>query len=218
MRFLLDSVRELFRKCLLRLLILTEKRAEDAPPLPRSERTLFKDIHVPPWAVMAFCSLSLYVVLILSLGLSSQNLFALALLVVLIVGLFVFYLRLDFPALVLDDEAMMLLGTLTVLFVLVIGLLRHSPASALMPPIPAASILACLLLPPRLSVILTVILSVIFGIMHGFDFSCFVLAFFGGVAGTASAVYIRTHKHFMRSGAIVAGAQFLTLLVLTSFA
>ena len=217
MRSLANSIREFFRKCLLRLLIVTEKRADQAPPIPRSGRSFFRDIHIPPWITLAITASALYAVLILSSGVTPEGLFSLALLVILILTLFVFYLKMDHPALIQDDEAMMLLGTLTVLFVLMIGALRNYSFSAVLTPIPAASILACLLLHPRLSVILTVALSVVFAILHNFSFDCFALAFFGGVAGTASAVYIRTHKHFMRAGAVVAGAQFLTLLALMSF-
>ncbi len=212
-----DRIREFFRKGLVRLLIITEKSADEAPPLPRSKRTLFRDIHIPPWATLLISSILLYAVLILILGLSLKTLIAMGLLVLLTVTLFVIYLRLDFPGLAQDDEAMMLLGTLTVLFVLVIGLLKHNPNAAYLTPVPAAAILACLLLHPRLSIILTVILSMFFAIIQDFNFSCFAIAFFGGVAGTASAVYIRTHKHFMRAGAIIAGAQFVTLMVLTCF-
>src|SRR3989344_9300267 len=210
MRSLFNSVRESLRKCLLRLLIFTEKRAENAPPIPRSGRALFRDIHIPPWVTLAFTAAALYAVLILSVGITPESSFALALLVILILTLFVFYLRLDFSALIQDDEAMMLLGTLTAFFVMMIGLLRNFSFSAVLTPVPAASILACLLLHPRLSVILTVSLSVVFAILHNFSFDCFALAFFGGVAGTASAVTIRTHKHFMRAGAMVAAAQLLT--------
>lgn len=217
MRSLANSVREFLRKCLLRILIFTEKRAEQAPLIPRSSRSLFRDIHIPSWVTLAFTGASLYAVLILSAGITPEGLFSLALLVILILTLFVFYLRMDFPVLIQDDEAMMLLGTLTVFFVMMIGLLKNFSFSVVLTPIPAASILACLLLHPRLSVILTVSLSVIFAVLHNFSFECFALAFFGGVAGTASAVYIRTHKHFMRAGAGVAAAQFLTLLALMSF-
>lgn len=209
-----DRARDLFRKVLLRLLIITEKKADQAPAMARSGRAFLRDIHIPPAIVLTVSGMTLYVVMLMGTGFSTRSLIGIGIFVLLVLSLFVAYIRLDFPHLIQDDEAMMLLGTLAIAFVLIMGSLKNLPGSLYLTPVPAASILAALLLHPRLSVILTLILAMVFSIMHNFQFDCFMIAFFGGVAGTASAVTIRTHKHFMRSGAVVALVQVLALLVI----
>jgi putative nucleotidyltransferase with HDIG domain len=207
-------LREPLRKVLLRVLIITEKKSEKKPMLARKENILHKDIHVPPVLVLAVSAFSLWVVLLFGLGRSYRSAGSLLIYVCLVIALFVFYLKRDFPKLIHDDEAMMLLGTLTILFILIIGSLRRWNLPFYLAPIPAASILSCVLLHPRLSIVLTMILSMVLGMMYDFSFHCFIIGFFGGIAGTAAAFYIRTHRDFIRAGIAVTAVQFFALSVL----
>lgn len=205
------------RKILLRMLILMEKKSGDKPPLTRKESLLQRDIHVPPILVAIGSALLLLTVLILQMGWSWSAFSSLSIFILLILLLFLFYLKHDFPKLIRDDEAIMLLGTLTVFFTAIIGSFKEWPVSFYLTPLPAAAILATLLLHARLSIVFTTILSILMAMVHHFSLECFFLSFLGCMSATASTVYIRTHRDFVRTGGIISATQLLTLVALTLF-
>lgn len=209
-------IREPLRKILMRVLISTEKKSEKTV-LTRQDSILQKDIHIPPFLVAILSSSFLLIVFLFQMGWSANSFISLSIFVLLTLSLFIFYLKRDLPKLAQDDEAIMLLGTLLILFVLIIGVLRRWPVSFYLTPIPTACILTTLLLHPRLSIIVAIVLAMILAMMHNFSFDCFILGFFSALAGTASAFYIHTHRDFIRAGAAVAVIGFLTLTILTVF-
>lgn len=211
-----DFLRETLRKFLMRILILTEKKS-GKKPAPREGSVIKRDIHVPPVVVSILTAVFLYGLLILETGWSGPMSISLAIFVLVVMALFLFYLKHDFPKLSEDDEAMMLLGTLLILFAAIVGALKRWPVSFYLTPLPAASILATLLLHARLSLVITMVLAIIEAMAHQFSFDCFMLSFFAGITGSAAAVYIRSHKDFIRTGTLVATAQFLVNMILTLF-
>ena len=207
--------REPIRKGLMRILLFTERKPAQ-PPIPQRKVSAFKrDIHIPPALVAAVTAVLLAGVFMLGVGWSWRALFSVVLFVALILTLFIAFLRYDLPDMIRDDEAVMLLGTLLVLFTAVITALQRLPLSALLTPLPAAAVLASLLLHPRAAVVLSAVLAMIFGVLHGFSFDCFFIAFFGGLAGAVSALSIRTHRDFVRTGSLIAGAHFAVLAILS---
>ncbi len=211
-----DFLREALRKFLMRVLILTEKRGAQKTSV-REESVIKRDIHIPPSVVAALSSFFLYGLLILEVGRSWPMILSLGIFVLVVLSLFIFYLKHDFPKLILDDEAMMLLGKIIILFSAIIGALKSWPVSFYLTPLPAAAILASLLLHPRLALVVTMVLSIINAMVHHFTFDCFMLSFFAGSTGAAAAVYIRSHKDFIRTGSLVALAQFLANAILMLF-
>lgn len=211
-----DLLRESLRKILMRILILTEKSSAQKTSV-RDESVMKRDIHIPPSIVAVLASLSLYGLLILEVGNSWPLILSLGIFVLVVLGLFIFYLKHDFPKLIADDEAMMLLGTIIILFAAIIGALQRWPVSFYLTPLPAASILATLLLHPRLALVVTMVLSIINAMVHQFAFDCFMLSFLAGSTGAAAAVYIRSHKDFIRTGTLIALAQFLANAILVLF-
>ncbi|OGR80981.1 MAG: hypothetical protein A2902_07565 [Elusimicrobia bacterium RIFCSPLOWO2_01_FULL_64_13] len=172
---------------------------------------------MPPVLVLLVCGVALVAILLLGAGWSYRALAGTLIFTGLLLFLFVTYLVRDFPDLVRDDEAMMLLGTLMIFFVLLIQSLRPWAFSYYLTPIAAASILSSLLLHPRISIVLTLVLASLLAMAHGFSFDCFLPAFLGGLAGTASAGAVRTHRDFVRCGVWVAFFQFASLLAVTIF-
>lgn len=212
--FINQFLREPLRKFLLRILILTEKKAEE-PVSARKKSLLRKDIHIHPAVIVTFSAVALLIVLLIAVGWSWKSFLGLTALIALTLTLFILYLRRDLPKLVKDDEAMMLLGTLAIVSIFVIGTLKRWPASFYVTPVPAVALLSTLLLHPRVSIILVVILSVVLGIVQNFSFACFALAVFAGAAATAAASRIHTSRDFIGAGAITSGVHFLTLIALT---
>ncbi len=212
-----DFLRETLRKTLMRILILTEKSSAQKTSVREDESVLKRDIHIPPAVVAVLGSFFLYGLLLLEVGNSWPMALSLAIFVLVVLGLFTFYLKHDFPKLIADDEAMMLLGTIIILFAAMIGALKRWPVSFYLTPLPAASILAALLLHPRLSLVVTMVLSIINAMVHQFAFDCFMLSFFAGCTGAAAAVYVRSHKDFIRTAVLIAISQFLATSILALF-
>ncbi len=213
--FLDVIVREPLRNLLLKGLRLTEKSEKKV--VSRGQDTLInRDIHIPPVLVAICSSLFLMAILVMQFGWFWRSLISITVFVILSLTLFIFYLKHDLPNLIEDDEAMMLLGTLVILFVLIIGGIKRWPLSSFMTPLPAASILAALLLHPRLSIMLTMVLSMFFALSHDFSSTCFFMGFFGGLAGTAAALSVRSYRDFIRVSVIVSVAQIFTLIIVSS--
>ncbi len=210
MSFWETYLREPVRKALLRVLILTEKQTE-SKPVTRAEGILRRDIHIPPVIVAALSTGMFLIVLLMQFGWSLRSLASMTIFSLMILALFVFYLKQDFPKLIEDDESTALLGTLAVLFALLIGALKGWPVSFYLTPLPAAGILATLLLHARLSIILTIILSILMAMVQHFSLESFFFSFLGCMAGTASAVYIRNRRDFVRAGSLIAAVNLLTL-------
>jgi putative nucleotidyltransferase with HDIG domain len=211
MRFWDVYFREPLRKALMRLLLFTERKPV-LPPTPQRKVSVFRrDIHIPPVLVGAVSAALLFGVFILGLGWSWRVLLGVFLFVGLILAVFALFLRYDLPELLRDDEAVMLLGTLLVLFAAVVTAFRARPLSVLLTPLPAAALLAAMLLHRRVAAVLAVILAVIFGVLHEFSFDCFFIALFGGLAGVAVGVQIRTHKDFIRAGSVIAAVHIVVL-------
>lgn len=201
----------------MRLLIITEKSAGDAPVASR-QATLFKrDIHVPPALVGVLAGLFLITLFMMDLGWSWKMLGGVSAFVILSLAFFTFYLRHDFPRMLEDDEAVMLLGTLAALFTAVINAMAHWPLARFLTPIPAAAILATLLLHPRVAAALCVLLVLAFGVMQGFSFDWAFLAFFSSMGAVAASMSVRTHKDLVRVGGVTAVVGVAALLILQLF-
>lgn len=214
--FFNNFVREPLRRLLLRILILTEKKSEE-PVSARKPSILRKDIHIHSGLVASISAFSLLIVLVTAVGWSWQSFISFTVFVILTLVYFIFYIKHDIPQIIEDDEALMLLGTLTVLSASLMGALSRWPVSFYLTPLPATAILTTLLLRTRLAIILMTVLSMILGVLHDFSFDCFVLGFSGSMAAIAFSTSIRTQRDFIRTGAAIACVQLLTLAVLTLF-
>ena len=212
LNFLDRFLREPFRKVLMRFLILTEKKNKK-PVTSRHDTLLQMDIHIPPFLVAAGCVTSLILIFLFHFGWYGSTFVSTTLFVLLVLVFFVIYLQNEFPELVKDDEAMMLLGTLIVFFTTVIVSLKIWNFSFYLTPLAAASILAALLLHFRIAIILTLTLTLFFSIVNGFSLHAFVLGFFSGMAGAIVARSIQSHRDFIRAGISISVVGSLTQLV-----
>jgi putative nucleotidyltransferase with HDIG domain len=201
--FLDKYFREPFRRLLMQALISTEKRTKTVGY--RSSSIFQRDIRIPSSLIAILSAIAVFIMLVWHAGWTWQNGMSIGVFITMILGLLIFYLQYDFAEMVHDDEAMMLLGTLAVLFVGLMVLMQPWDLSFYITALPAASILATLLLHLRISLILSLILSLFLAWMHAFSMECFLIALTSGFAGATAALSIRSHRDFIRVGVWIAG-------------
>ncbi|MBK8575507.1 MAG: HDIG domain-containing protein [Elusimicrobia bacterium] len=191
------------RPLLIRLLRWTERSGP--LPGPRSSVFFHREVHVPTWVVGAGVWGMLTAVLFLELGPGWGALISVAILTTGLVGLFRLFIHHDHPELVHDDDAIALVGVLVVAAVLGMNLWFHT--GGLVPygmPLSAVSILVTVLLHPRVGVVLTLVLALLFGILNSFSLEGALVVCFGGMAGVARSLHVRTRRDVTMAGLWVA--------------
>jgi cyclic-di-AMP phosphodiesterase PgpH len=212
-------LRHPLRRALLQVLAWIETSAP--PRTPRTPAISFwrRDVHLPTWLVAALVWIILFGALFLELGLGWNRVLGLFLLTGMTMALFVVYIRHEHPDILHDDEAVMLLGVLTVGSVVLMKLwitLSHSYrlVSPVSIPLASASLLTALLLKARLAIVFTVALSLIFGVIIGFSLREVLVTCLGGLTGVAASLHVRTRRDVTRAGLWVAVVQGLAVVAL----
>ncbi|MBL8023684.1 MAG: HDIG domain-containing protein [Elusimicrobia bacterium] len=201
------------RPFLIRLLRWTEKSGP--LPGPRASVFLHREVHVPTWVVGLTVWVLLTGVLFLELGPGFSALAAVLILTTALVALFRLFLRYDHPDLFHDDDAIALVGVLVVATVLGMELwFRHGAFSPYGMPLSAVSILVTILLHPRIGVVLTLVLALLFGILNSFSLEGALVVCFGGLAGVARSIRVRTRGDLILAGLWVAVASGAALIML----
>lgn len=203
------------RPLLIRLLRWTEKSGP--LPGPRNAVFLHREVHVPTWVVGFVVWVLLTAVLFLELGPGWRAFVAVSILTTSLVGLFRLFIHHDHPELVHDDDAIALVGVLVVAAVLAMELWFHT--GGLSPygmPLAAVSILVTVLLHPRVGVVLTLVSALLFGILNSFSMEGALVVCFGGMAGVARSLRVRTRRDLTMAGVWVAagGAAAVVMLAL----
>lgn len=213
--YLTKFVSHSLRPVLIRLLRWTERSGS----LPGSRAAVFlhREVHVPTWVVGLSVWVMLTGVLFLELGPGWSALLAVMILTTSLVALFRLFLRHDHPELLRDDDAIALVGVLVVGAVLGMELwFRHGGLSPYGMPLSAASILVTVLLHPRVGVVLTLVLALLFGILNSFSLEGALVVCFGGMAGVARSLRVRTRGDLALVGVwvAIAGSAAVILLAL----
>ncbi len=191
------------RPVLIRLLRWTEKSGPLPPP--RASLFLHREVRVPPAAVAVAVWSMLSAVLFAEVGPGWRPLAAVLILTTALIAFFHLYLRHDHPELARDEDAVALLGVLLVASALGMGLWfgasrHHAWVSPYGFPLAAVSILAAVLLHPRVAVVLTLVLSLLFGILSAFSLEGALVVCFGGMAGVARSLKVRNRTDVLRAG------------------
>ncbi|HOW27733.1 MAG TPA: HDIG domain-containing protein [Elusimicrobiota bacterium] len=214
-------IRQKLRTFLLWALRWTETAQEDT--IRTSQLPLLKrEIHIPTGLVALLVWVTLFGVLFLDLGPGWVNTLALFLFTAILMSLFLFYIKHDQPALLNDDDGILLLGILAVGSVLFMQGWNEisrtyvwiSPYGV---PLAATSILAALLLHPRLAIILGIVLALIMGVTNDFSIEYVLVGFLGSVTGVARSLTVRTRRDLSRAGLWVALMQSLMVCILALF-
>jgi putative nucleotidyltransferase with HDIG domain len=199
-------VNRVLRPFLLRLLHWTERTS----PLsgPRSSMFLEREIHIPPGVVALVVGVFLTLALVSELGWGPRPLGAALILTGALVFLFALYLRQDHPDIIKDADAVALLGVLTVAGVLGTEVWldwarRQVWVSPYGLPLAGISVLTAVLLHPRVAVVLTLVLSLVFGLLNAFSLEGALVVCFGGMAGIARAVRVRTRRDILVAGIFI---------------
>jgi membrane-associated HD superfamily phosphohydrolase len=145
-------------------------------------------------------------VLFSELGPGVPALVAVLILTTGLVGLFRLFIRHDHPELYHDDDAIALVGILVVGAVLGMELwFRQGWVSPYGMPLAAVSILVTVLIHPRIGVVLTLVLALLFGLLNSFSLEGALVICFGGMAGVARSLRVRTRRDLTLAGVWVAG-------------
>lgn len=201
------------RPFLLRLLHWTEKSGP--LPGPRTSLFLHREVHVPTWLVALTVWAMLSAVLFSELGPGFRALVAVLLLTTGLVGLFRLFIRHDHPELYHDDDAIALVGILVVGAVLGMELwFRQGWVSPYGMPLAAVSILVTVLIHPRIGVVLTLVLALLFGLLNAFSLEGSLVVCFGGMAGVARSLRVRTRRDLTLAGVWVAGGGWAAVVIL----
>ncbi len=192
------------RPLLIRLLRWTEKSGP--LPGPRTSLFLHREVHVPIWVVGLVVWVLLTAVLFSEVGPGWGAFAAVAILATGLVGLFRLFIHHDHPDLVHDDDAIALVGVLVVGAVLGMEAWFHTGGfSPYGMPLSAVSVLVTVLLHPRVGVVLTLVLALLFGILNSFSLEGALVVCFGGMAGVARSLRVRTRRDLTLAGLWVAG-------------
>ncbi|MBD3271758.1 MAG: hypothetical protein GF384_04370 [Elusimicrobia bacterium] len=213
------------RIILLRLLIWTQKQ-ETKPTSSRksSENILLREVHVPTYMVAIVSSLALFVVLFFEVGLDPYKIIGLVLFIILIVTFFRYYIIYNHPDLVGDDDAMTLIGVVTILMVLGarnIKIAGDLPTfewlSGYLTPVAASSMLITILLNSRLALVFTVIVALITGMIYEFSFSMFFVLTISGITGVVAVRQARQRSDITRAILKVGAGTAMALLIIGLF-
>lgn len=213
------------RPLLLRALIWTEKHEKKAPsPRQRGESFMRKEIHIPTYVVAIFSGVALLYVLILAVGIEPLKIVALILFVILVIAFIRYYLVFNQPELVGDDDAVTLLGVITILIVWAAYGIKSGSAtkpfdwlSGYWTPVAGASMLVTILLNSRLAIVITVIISLITGIIYDFSFQIFFVMLISGITGVISVLKARQRSDIVRAMLCVGAGTALALLIVGLF-
>jgi len=178
-----------------------------------------REVHFPPFIVTVISGTLLAVILFLSVNPSPSVLFALAAFVGLLLGFFIFYVRLDFPELARDDDAMSLLAFVCLLTILLekFAMELHHAYSWFSPyaaPLALAPLFISLLLHPRLAVVVCICLSIIFGLINNNSLGTCLISFFGGAIAVAAGYRVPTRSHVTQTGLKIAAIQTLCVWII----
>ncbi|MBK6880917.1 MAG: HDIG domain-containing protein [Elusimicrobia bacterium] len=216
--FLKTLINRFLRPFLLRLLHWTERSG----PLsgPRAGVFLEREIHIPPGVVAFVVGVFLTLVLVSELGWGARPLGAALILTGALVFLFSLYLRQDHPDIIKNADAVALLGVLTVAGVLGTEVWldwarRQTWVSPYGLPLAGVSVLTAVLLHPRVAVVLTLVLSLVFGLLNAFSLEGALVVCFGGMAGIARSVRVRTRRDILVAGLFIFIGQVAALGMLS---
>jgi putative nucleotidyltransferase with HDIG domain len=216
--FLKTLINRFLRPFLLRLLHWTERSG----PLsgPRAGVFLEREIHIPPGVVAFVVGVFLTLVLVSELGWGARPLGAALILTGALVFLFALYLRQDHPDIIKNADAVALLGVLTVAGVLGTEVWldwarRQTWVSPYGLPLAGVSVLTAVLLHPRVAVVLTLVLSLVFGLLNAFSLEGALVVCFGGMAGIARSVRVRTRRDILVAGLFIFIGQVAALGMLS---
>lgn len=213
------------RPFLLRVLIWSEKHdKKPLSPRRKSESIFKKEIHIPTYVVAVVSGLALFIVLLLEVGLEPLKIIGLIFLVILIVMFIRYYLVYNQPELARDDDAITLLGLITILIILgargikIVSLMpMFDWLSAYWTPVAASSMLVTILLNSRLAIVVTVIIAMITGMIYEFSFHVFFVMMISGISGVISIRGARQRRDITRAMLHVAGGTALALLIIGLF-
>ncbi|MCK5534971.1 hypothetical protein KAI68_07635, partial [bacterium] len=206
------------RKLLIRLLKWIKKKPSKTS-VRRNDVFLGHKIHMPVWAVSSLTFLILYWILFLELGLNWNNALGIFLFISLLIFSTRFYLQRCAPEVISNNNRLALLSVIAsviVLFmVMVVELKLTMPGiSPYIVPVPAAAMLATILLGSSSAGIIVLFLSIILSVLNGFDFNYFFVALVGGITGIGSVLGVRNRRDFRRAGLFVNIANIMAILIL----
>lgn len=219
----LDSLRRFLYKHLRPTLLGLLRWTEKGPgTVRRGPGPAHWEVQVPVWVVGVASWLVLFLTLYLHLGPGWERALGTALLTGLLLFAFIYYARHDQPEILRDEEAAALLACLSLCALLGMEFWMdiaggHPQISAFGFPLAAVSILASVLLSPRVGAVLTVFLAVLFGVLGDFSLENTLVMAFGGFAGSARGVTVRQRRDLSRTGLWVALSQGLTLVMIGLF-
>lgn len=200
---LLKKLKQFWKRLLLRALIWTEK-GDNEPLSQRQTKASFfnREIHVPTYLVMIISASAFFTVFFLKMGLNMERIMGLALLVILLTWMFVYYIKVDQPEIALDDEAVTLLGSVAITMILLMANLEPwtDVVSPFVMPLASASMLVAILLNLRISIIITIILAISFGVINDFSFECFFVGLANGLAGAYVMQNVRVRLDITKAG------------------
>lgn len=187
-------------------------RWEQRSPRAQKQPWYLTPVNLPP-AVTAFVStIFLFVALYYGTHPTWLQAMALGLLVLISMGLLIFYIQRDLPQLAKNGEAMALLSVVfftTVLFIKFVAanLDKSRFLSPFITPIGIAPLLTALLIHPRLAMVMTFVVSLIFGMVNHFSLPFTLVATVGGLTLVAASTKARTAQQVWKAGILSGFAQ-----------
>ncbi len=213
-----QTVIDLCKKCLAHTLLWLDAIEKQTPRLQK--RPWYRtEIHIPPVIVGVVSAVIITTAISFSLDLSFTQILAMSLFILILMGLFIFYLIKDHADLAKNDDAMALLSVsiITTLFWIVgITFLSHQFkwVSPYLTPVCIAPLLTALLLHQRMAVVVAVVTAIICGISNGFSLPLALFGTIGGVMAVAAGSRSRTSHDVSRTGFYVGVIQMATVVFL----
>ena len=126
------------------------------------------------------------------------------------------YLRQHRPDIFRNDAQLALLGLIALLVagLAKVGTFVPWEGTGFLVPVGLAGLLVTLLVDPRVALIMSIMLSVLVSVLYGLDGRVFVVALAGGISAVYSVSKVSQRSDLTRSGFIVGGIGFVTMVTL----
>ncbi|MEW6557394.1 MAG: HDIG domain-containing metalloprotein [Elusimicrobiota bacterium] len=194
---MLNWIKKTIKKPVIKILQWTEKVS---PPqqFKFTPEIFKKDIHIPTSIIAVFIYISLVYTIAFELKLSFSNILGLLIFLAILMLITSVYIKATIPEFLNDDEAVMLVGFVTIFIVFLSTAMKTYSIPVWVIPSASASVLLTLLLSPAIAVIIGLIVSIFLGILFDFSISAFSVAFLGNTVGILSANKVKNRHDLVK--------------------
>lgn len=197
---LINYCRSIIKQTLLVLLRWTEGGKKPAFIRRGGGRKLWQhEIHLHPFIVALISIAVFFAILLLEVGFSWLKIAGLAMFLLILFAFLLVYLRYEEYELLIDSDAVMLLGLIFVSACLMMQLSKER-ASPLAAPVAGFVILTGLLLSRNLAVVVSIILCLILGVLNDFSLEYFIVHLLSSFTGVIFLSSIRNRSDLTRIG------------------